>query len=630
MTASHPALRDAALALAGALALLGSGARAAELELYPTYENIGVYVTAPEVRVAPRVEYRRSGDRDARWLAGHSMTRLAEGRWASSILMVDEAAEYDVRVALGENVLASRVRTWQTPARPDDAALAAAVAVGPGNPGGVSAAIAAARPGSVILLADGDYYETIDVTRPVRLLAAGPNCRILGCREDLANPDGTDRWRPVGSGVYAVALEGTTGFVACNGKRLFHYRSLDEVRRLVHRYEGSDYELGGGWWQSDDRTLYVHLDPPADPDAVPMQVAVRNSAINVAGQANIVIDGIELGYLGAGPYGSGISIQDSTDVVVRNCRIHHVWTGIAVNGQAAERVTVEDCRFWDSSIHEWPWPCNKAHDTETSAISLNGRRGFVAWRNEISDFFNGIVASMWGRLEDEGWNADIDCCRNVFYRVSDDPMEPEGTCINNRYYLNTAGGCLQGISLCPITLGPVYVVRNLFYDFGGGGFKLSNGSSGDVYCYFNTVHTAAPERNGMGSSGPWDNMHWLNNIVMCTRYTVEDYTPKPRSTWDYNCHFTTYDGPLIKIENRRYRTLDELIAAKGHEKHGINADPRFVNAAAGDFRLRPDSPCIDSGVAIQGVYFEVTGRGPDMGCFEHGTQSGPPSLPAAR
>lgn len=51
--------------------------------------------------------------------------------------------------------------------------------------------------------------------------------------------------------------------------------------------------------------------------------------------------------------------------------------------------------------------------------------------------------------------------------------------------------------------------------------------------------------------------------------------------------------------------------------------PRFVNAAAGDYRLRPDSPCIDAGAAGGAVGatdlsggMRVRGAGVDIGCFE--------------
>jgi hypothetical protein len=33
----------------------------------------------------------------------------------------------------------------------------------------------------------------------------------------------------------------------------------------------------------------------------------------------------------------------------------------------------------------------------------------------------------------------------------------------------------------------------------------------------------------------------------------------------------------------------------------LEADPRFMNAAIGDFRLRPDSPCIDAGTNLTGL-----------------------------
>ncbi len=618
------------LMMCASVLLFALSAGAAELELYPTYENISVYVTSPDAKTAPKVEYRKAGDDAAKWLAGHKMTKLAAGRWASSIFMVEEGAEYEVRVAFGEKKLSTTTKTWKTaPGLSRRGPIKSPVAARPGMRGGVSAVIASAKPGGTVILADGDYYETIDVTKDVRLQGMG-KARILGCRKDMHLPDGADRWVPVeGSpGVYAAKLDHTTGFVAAKGKRLFHYQSLDEVKALTHTYKDKPYKVGPGWFQDKDKKLYVKLDPAADPDAMPMQVARRNTGINVHGRSGVVIDGIELGYFGSGKYGTAIEVKDSKDVAVQNCRIHHTRTGVRVRGRTTERITVQKNRMWDSSIHGWPWRCNKAHDTEGSAIAFNGRRGLVARDNEITDFFNGVIASTWGHLGEEGWNADIDCYRNLFWHVNDDPMEPEGTCINNRYYLNTAVRSHQGISLCPITMGPVYVFKNLFYDFTAGGFKVSNKSKGEVYCYFNTVHTAAPKKNGMGSSGPWDNMHWRNNIIMATRYTVEDYTPKPKSTWDYNCHFSTMDGVLMKIENKRYKTIKEVADAKGWERNGINANPLFVNAVAEDFHLKPASPCIDKGVAIPGLYLAVKGKAPDMGCFELGSDLEPPAVPA--
>ncbi len=55
----------------------------------------------------------------------------------------------------------------------------------------------------------------------------------------------------------------------------------------------------------------------------------------------------------------------------------------------------------------------------------------------------------------------------------------------------------------------------------------------------------------------------------------------------------------------------------------IMKDPRFVDADAGDFRLRPDSPCIDAGLSgyASGTTdlaggARVRGSGIDIGCFE--------------
>jgi hypothetical protein len=77
----------------------------------------------------------------------------------------------------------------------------------------------------------------------------------------------------------------------------------------------------------------------------------------------------------------------------------------------------------------------------------------------------------------------------------------------------------------------------------------------------------------------------VNNIVWETTSTV-NYIPIIGSSTPHNCLLHGYTGPGA---------------------NNIDADPRFVDPANGDFHLKPDSPCIGAGVARSDVKADFSG-----------------------
>jgi hypothetical protein len=71
-----------------------------------------------------------------------------------------------------------------------------------------------------------------------------------------------------------------------------------------------------------------------------------------------------------------------------------------------------------------------------------------------------------------------------------------------------------------------------------------------------------------------------------------DEDSAPTTYLDYNLLGSA--GHLIDWAGTTYTELAAFTADTGREVHGIQADPRFRAAGAGDFRLSAGSPAIDS------------------------------------
>ena len=63
---------------------------------------------------------------------------------------------------------------------------------------------------------------------------------------------------------------------------------------------------------------------------------------------------------------------------------------------------------------------------------------------------------------------------------------------------------------------------------------------------------------------------------------------------DYNIYWDTTGQPPVRFGDKAYANVAAFQAATGIGPHTFGADPRLIDAAHGDFQLRPDSPAIDA------------------------------------
>ena len=66
------------------------------------------------------------------------------------------------------------------------------------------------------------------------------------------------------------------------------------------------------------------------------------------------------------------------------------------------------------------------------------------------------------------------------------------------------------------------------------------------------------------------------------------------TTMDFNLVYLTTPGKLLVWSSSSYSSLAAFRSATGQETHGIQANPKWIDALGGDFHLRAGSPAIDA------------------------------------
>lgn len=601
-----------------------------QINFVANIETVGVVVSGTNLPTTAALLYRQSGE--ANWRAGHALTRIDDGRLIGSLFGLASSTTYEVKVSDGVGEIVGSVTTQAdtlqftptTVIHVDDSAPA-------GGNGSASApfrtiqeGVNRAGPGAQVLVADGKYPEAVTFPASgtagkwIQVKASG-NAAILDGSESLAGRTWTAM--PNVSKVWFIKLGRSIAYLGRDNKRYYKYDNITGIRQGMGH---GGMQIKEGWfYESTTGKLYVRsLDQPSRHS---WQAPKLNHAFDVNARDWIWIEGFEMRFYGTKTDGCGVCTLNASHLVVRRNKIHNLQLGIYFNWNGSDLqgndTRVEFNEIYDPPVNEWPWVAVKGTTMEGTGIVVRGHIGAIVRGNHIHNFFNGIYTGSSAALENPNVAFDADIYNNNIHHISDDGLEPEGTCVNHRFRNNRVDTMLVGFSNAPVTQGPAWVIRNVFTNFTSTSIKWARNPDGVVFFYHNTSWTNASGLNAMSFITYGRNSVMRNNIFQGNGYAFSStVTGSTGNNWNYDNWYTTRGttSPHFRWENINYQTMSLLCAATGLECNGHESLPGLTNPLAGNFTLLASSPNIDRGAVIPGINDSYAGSAPDLGAYEYG------------
>lgn len=595
-----------------------------QLNLYPNIETVGIAVTGTGLPKKAGLLYRQSGE--SVWRNGHALVRIDDGRLMGSLFGLSPLTSYDVKVLDGTTEINGTITTQANdlPFTPT-----AVIHVNDDAPSGGDGSVSApfrtiqegvnkAVPGAQVLVADGIYREMVTFPASgtsnnwIQVKAEGSGAILDGSETLTGNAwtqyEGKTR-------VWQRNIGAQLGYLARDGNRFYNYDSLS----MLFSSTGHGNTTMTEGWYLDPNTFILYIRSLDDPSNHTWQVPRQLHAFDVNSRDWIWIEGFEIRYYNR----CGVCTLNASHLVVRKNKIHNLQLGIYFNWTGNENqgndTRVEYNEIYDPPVNEWPWKAVKSSSMEGTAIVVRGRTGAIVRNNDIHNFFNGIYTGSSGALENSALAFDADIYNNYIHQISDDALEPEGACINHRFRNNTIDSAFVGVSLAPITMGPVWMLRSTITNYTGMAVKWDRNSDGVVFIYHNTAWTNAANVHAVFLISPVYNAVMRNNIFSSTAYSI-NAVPSGSSghDWSYDNWYTTRTADVnhFKWANILYSSVAKFCAASGLECNGYEAVPGLTNPGGGDFTLLSSSPNIDKGVVITGINDQFSGTAPDVGAFE--------------
>jgi hypothetical protein len=599
------------------------------MDLVANIETIGVAVSGSGLPKTAQLFMRATGATD--WRPAQPLMLIADGRLIGSLFSLSPDTSYDIKVTDGTTEITGSVTTQPDTLSFTPAAVLYVSAKAPAGGDGSAAApfrtiqegVNHAAPGTQVLVADGVYHEAVTFPASgtagqwIQVKAQGSGAILEGS----TNRSGK-MWTTVDrrKRIYSVKITLPISYLARDGKRFYNY---DTYKGLTQGLGHNSVPLIEGWY-FDTPTSKLFVRSQDDPARHTWEIPTLNQAFNADGHDWLWIEGFEMRFYGTTTGGCGVCTTNVSHLVIRKNKIHNMqlgiffnWTGAADQGNDTR---VENNEIYDPGYAKWPWSAVKASSMEGTAIVMRGHIGAIVRGNSLHDIFNGVYTGSSGDLQNTGLVFDADVYNNHINHIGDDALEPEGTSINQRFHNNTVDTIYSGMSLAPVTMGPVWVLRNTFTNYTAKAYKWDGNPTGIVLIYHNTSWTSATDIRTMDVISPIHNAVFRNNIFQGKGLGLLEQV-KGSSGIDMNNDnwYIVRVGAHFQWENVFYNNLAGLCTATGFECNGLEKNPQFANPAIGIFTLLSSSPDIDKGVLLPGINDNFTGIAPDLGAFEFGS-----------
>lgn len=355
-----------------------------------------------------------------------------------------------------------------------------------------------------------------------------------------------------------------------------------------------------------------------------------------------------------------IELPGTHDVQFRNLTIRNPGKA-CIRASGTRNIAIIDCRL-DFSIRSGREMCGldfRGARHENVFVSGNEMAGPLNWAEGRSEDHYGVILVGTGHVVrynrihgvydavqlggdcDTVITSNCDLYGNELYDCTDDGVEFDASRHNIRCFDNRITNVLTGFSCQPVYGGPVYMLRNVVYNWQLKPLKFHVVPTGMIVV--NNTLVGANERGWGG--GEWRHALLRNNLILGGSNSGYSGPPVCLSTLgqaadlDYDGWYQADPARFAILNDVSYPTLAAFQAATGLEPHARLVDyslfadaeepplgpylgqPTFFEPyvpGIQDVSLNPGSAAVDAGLPLANLNDGWAGAAPDLGAYEQG------------